>query len=215
MQQKENNLARNILAIGGLILVLVIPYVYAQNPHGGIAEALLLLYFIPAFFVYSNIDERKFILAVLFVAVMAETINVGFGLYSYAGTSTVPAWVLIGWACTAWALLTLNKILKPNTDRNVTLAAIIAIFGLYALFVSHSVSGFFINSIIMAAVFFATKPRSCNIFLIAVMFGMAIEFSGVLVFNAWHYIDGPDLSKLGAMYSFMYFIASMIAKYEL
>src|SRR3990167_8735874 len=98
----ESDKIRNILAIGGLILILLVPYIYAQYPGGQFAEIILLLYFIPAFFLYSNTEERRFILAVLFVAVMAETINVGFGLYKYAGSTSVPNWVLIGWADTAW-----------------------------------------------------------------------------------------------------------------
>ena len=68
----------------------------------------------------------------------------------------------------------------------------------------------------MSAIFFAIKPKSYNIFLIAVVFGMVIEYSGVFLFGAWSYaISPPDLSRLGAMYSFIYFLAAMISRYEL
>lgn len=215
ISQDKNNLIRNALAVGGLILIFLIPYLYAQDTAGKLPEILLLIYFIPTFFLFSDMNERKFILAVIFIAGMAESMNVGFGDYKYLDAIKVPNWVFIGWADTAWALITLNRMIKPNSNRNLTLGAITAIFAVYAIFASHSIEGFFINSFIMSAVFFSIKPKSYNIFLIAVIFGMVIEYSGVFLFGAWAYSIPPDLSRLGAMYSFIYFLASMLARYEL
>ena len=215
MRADKNNLIPNILAIGGLILIFLVPYFYAQDTSSKLPDILLLLYFIPTFFLFSDMNERKFILAVIFIAGMAESMNVGFGDYKYLDAIKVPNWVFIGWADTAWALITLNKILKPNNNRNLTLGAIIAIFVIYAIFASHSIEGFFINCFIMSAIFFAFKPKSYNIFLISVVFGMVIEYSGVFLFGAWTYTITPDLTRLGAMYSFIYFLAAMISRYEL
>ena len=216
MNQDKNLVMRNILAIGGLILIFLVPYFYAHDTSSKLPELLLLLYFVPAFFIFSSSDERKFILAVIFIAGIAESMNVGFGDYKYLNTAKVPNWVFIGWADTAWALITLNKIFKPNKDRNMTLGIIVSIFAAYAIFASHSIEGFFINCFIMSSIFFAMKPNSYNIFLISVLFGITIEFSGVHLFGAWSYaINPPDLSRLGAMYSFIYFLASMISRYEL
>ncbi|MDO8553835.1 MAG: hypothetical protein Q7S22_03440 [Candidatus Micrarchaeota archaeon] len=215
MKNEQNNLIRNILAIGGLILIFLVPYFYANDTTSLVPAILLLLFFIPTFFLYSSTDERKFILAVLFIAAIAEGMNVGFGAYNYLGTDEVPQWVLIGWCCTAWSLLNLNKMINPNKDRNKILAVIIALFAIYAIFISHSLTGFLLNSIIVSAIMFATETKSYNIFLIAVAFGMVIEFSGVFLFGAWSYTVGPDLSNLGAMYTFVYFIGSLISKYEL
>ena len=211
----KDNTVRNMLAVGGLILIFLVPYFYAKDTTSMIPEILLLLFFLPTFFLFSDTNERKFIIAVLFIASIAEGMNVGFGSYKYLGTNEVPKWVLIGWCCTAWSLLNLNKIFKENKNRNLTLVSIIVIFALYALFFSHSLTGFAINSIIIGAIMFASEAKSYNLFLIAVAFGMIIEFSGVFLFGAWAYKEGPDLSNLGAMYTFVYFVASLIARYEL
>ena len=215
MQPEKTNLIRNILAVGGLILIFLVPYFYAQNPEGLLPEALLLAYFLPTFFLLSDESERKFILSVLLIASLAETLNVAIGAYTYIGSTGVPNWVLIGWTCTAWALINLNKMIKPNIERNKTLAGLVAIFVLYAIFVSHSIENFFIASFVVSAVLFSIKPKSYNIFIISVLFGMVIEFSGVFLFHAWSYQVGPDLSHLGAMYTFVYFISSLISRYEL
>lgn len=211
----KNDLIRTILAVGGLALIFIVPYFHAQNPASMIPPLLLLLYFFPTFFFFSSKEERAFMLAVLFIAAIAETLNVSVGSYTYLGTPLVPPWVFMGWVCTAWALINVNKMLPKNTNQNHTLGAILVIFALYALFVSHSIEGFVVNAAVISAVFVTAKPKSYNIFLIAVLFGMIIEFSGVFLFGAWSYAVGPDLANLGAMYAFIYFVASMLSRYEL
>ena len=211
----KNNTLRAILAVGGLALIFIVPYFHAQNPTSMIPPLLLLAYFFPTFFLLSTKEERAFMLAVLFIASIAETLNVSVGSYTYLGTTLVPPWVFMGWVCTAWALINLNKMLPKNTNQNYTLAAILVIFALYAVFVSRSLEGFVVNATVISAVFVTAKPKSYNIFLIAVLFGMIIEFSGVFLLRAWWYAVGPDLANLGAMYAFIYLIASMLARYEL
>ncbi len=206
---------RSLIAICGLLLIFIVPYFHAQDTKSLIPAALLLLYFIPTFFLLSTKEERAFMLAVLFIAAIAETLNVSVGAYTYLGTRSVPQWVLIGWVCTAWALINLNKLLPVNKNMNASLGLIILVFAIYALFVSHSIEGFVVNAAVISAVFYAYKPKSYNIFLIAVAFGMIIELSGVFLFGAWSYAMGPDLANLGAMYAFIYFVASMLARYEL
>ncbi len=213
MQPKETTI-KTFLAIGGLVLIFLVPYFYAQDTRSKLPEILLLLYIAPTFFLFSKDEERKFMLAVLFIASIAETLNVSVGSYTYLGTKLVPPWVLMGWVATAWALITLNKLLPVNKNRNMTLAAIAIVFALYGIFIYHSIESFLINTAIISAIILATKPKSYNIFLISVAFGMIIEFSGVFLFGAWQYAIGPDLANLGAMYSFIYLIASMLATYE-
>ena len=67
---------RTILAVGGLALIFIVPYFYAQNPTSMIPAIVLLGYFFPTFFLFSRKEERAFMLAVLFIASIAETLNV-------------------------------------------------------------------------------------------------------------------------------------------